>query len=708
MRLRYLVFLLAFLLLGFFITAEKAQAANISISTNVNFCFTLWYGSNRDNVSPTWGGQCIWTGNVSYSGMPTGWYTWSIEGWPSGYRLTGISGDAYQFAGSASWSVSWARDRYNLNVNVNGGGHVTGSGINCPGDCSESYQAGNAVEYFHSEDSGWSWGGWSGACGGPGCIIYFDSDKSLNANFNFTPPQPTASIWASPNPVNYNQSTNVGWSSSNASSCSAGGTLNTWQGSISPLSGSSWSPPLTQSHTLTISCSGPGGTSPPASVNVIVNPPPRPSASISTNPQTVAYNQPTLVSWSSSNVNSCSAGGSLNTWQGSVNPLNGSSWTPPLTANHTLTISCSGPGGPASASASVYIASPTADIKANGVDGSLTIDFNKTVTISWSSSSAGSCTATGTQDTWTGPINPSGGSSESPRLKATKTFGILCYGANGSQASDSVVVNVRGGPIANLKVNDSDGPVTVNWGSKVVLSWSTTEVTSCNATGTLNTWQGPIATSSSSVSLSQRTSPELKTSHTLGISCTGTDGQTYTDNVAVNVVGGPASCTGGRPESITTSKTSGSFSLFADGVSSNATQVLFPTWTDAIEPGHSGPQGDTYWYPGRKLNSNTWTTDVDLARHTGSGHVNVHIYVYPGEVLCATADFYKVASGKIEVKIDAGVSWTLEGPYKTYTGSGPTTLSDVPCGGTYKLIPAARPGFDLSVTPSSSQLLGCP
>ena len=73
---------------------------------------------------------------------------------------------------------------YTLTVSKTGSGTVTGIGINCGTDCSESYAAGAPVTLTTTPASGWSFTGWSGACSGTGvCALTMNSDKNVTATF---------------------------------------------------------------------------------------------------------------------------------------------------------------------------------------------------------------------------------------------------------------------------------------------------------------------------------------------------------------------------------------------------------------------------------------------------------------------------------------------------------------------------------------------
>jgi hypothetical protein len=80
---------------------------------------------------------------------------------------------------------------------------------------------------------------------------------------------------------------------------------------------------------------------------------------------------------------------------------------------------------------------PTVDIKANNSNGPLTINSNTSATLSWTSSNATSCTASGG---WSGSRSTSG-STSTGNLAANRTYTLTCQG-DGGNASDSVTINV--------------------------------------------------------------------------------------------------------------------------------------------------------------------------------------------------------------------------------------------------------------------------
>ncbi len=87
-------------------------------------------------------------------------------------------------------------------------------------------------------------------------------------------------------------------------------------------------------------------------------------------------------------------------------------------------------------------------------------------------------------------------------------------------------------PTVDLKANNSDGPITVSYKSNVVLSWTSENASSCQASGD---WSGTKATSGSqTIQVNQ-----VKT-HNFTLTCKDSSGiKTGTDSVTVNVTPNP-------------------------------------------------------------------------------------------------------------------------------------------------------------------------
>lgn len=82
-----------------------------------------------------------------------------------------------------------------------------------------------------------------------------------------------------------------------------------------------------------------------------------PSVTLSANPASVAANETATLTWSSSNVTSCTASGA---WSGS-RPTAGSEPVGPLSTTSTFELSCNGGSGPATASTTVTVGPPPPD-----------------------------------------------------------------------------------------------------------------------------------------------------------------------------------------------------------------------------------------------------------------------------------------------------------------------------------------------------------
>jgi uncharacterized protein DUF4038/collagenase-like protein with putative collagen-binding domain len=171
-----------------------------------------------------------------------------------------------------------------------------------------------------------------------------------------TPPVPTVSLAANPTDVPSGQSSTLTWSSTGATSCSAtsGPPLAGWSGSKA-TSGSQGTGALTAGTNFSITCSGAGGSQ-SASATVTVQstmpPPAVPTVSIAANPTTVANGFSSALTWSSTNATSCSASGA---WSGAKATSGASVSTGILHASGNFSLSCTGPGGTASATANVKV-----------------------------------------------------------------------------------------------------------------------------------------------------------------------------------------------------------------------------------------------------------------------------------------------------------------------------------------------------------------
>jgi hypothetical protein len=247
--------------------------------------------------------------------------------------------------------------------------------------------------------------------------------------------------------------------------------------------------------------------------------PPAPIVTLSADPATVSLQGSTTLQWSASNAASCTASGG---WSG-TRGLSGSETVGPLAATTTFVLTCTGPGGSASQSASVVVANgspaPTVSISASPAS----IAAGESTSLAWQSTNATGCEASGG---WSGTKATSGNESVGP-VQTSSVYSLSCTGPGGS-ASASASVSVAAAPTLTLQAN----PATVSAGQSATLTWTTTGAASCVASGD---WAGNLAPSGS------RSTGALSATSTFVLACSGSGGS-VTRQVSVTVAAG-----GGAP-----------------------------------------------------------------------------------------------------------------------------------------------------------------
>jgi hypothetical protein len=171
-----------------------------------------------------------------------------------------------------------------------------------------------------------------------------------------------------------------------------------------------------------------------AAVLVTTPVPAPPTISFSAAPDTVTAGQSVTLTWSSTGATSCTASDG---WSG-TRPTSGSQAVAPA-ATTAYILTCMGIGGAASTSVLVTVTTllPTVSLSASPAS----IAAGESSTLTWSSTDAGSCTASGG---WSGARATSGSEAVSP--SSTTTYALSCTGAGGG-ASQSATVTVAAGQI---------------------------------------------------------------------------------------------------------------------------------------------------------------------------------------------------------------------------------------------------------------------
>ena len=158
---------------------------------------------------------------------------------------------------------------------------------------------------------------------------------------------------------------------------------------------------------------------------------------------------------------------------------------------------------------------PTATISA----APATIDGGGSATLTWNSTGAASCTASGG---WSGTRAVSGTQSTGA-LTSSTSYSLTCTGSGGASTVATTTVTVAGGAGATLTAT----PTSVASGATSTLTWSSTDATYCTASGG---WSGTKATSGS------QSTGSLAVPTVYSISCVGPGGGSATASVTVNVV----------------------------------------------------------------------------------------------------------------------------------------------------------------------------
>ena len=130
-------------------------------------------------------------------------------------------------------------------------------------------------------------------------------------------------------------------------------------------------------------------------------------------------------------------------------------------------------------------------------------------TLSWSSTNATSCTASGA---WSGSKATSG-SASTGSLTASKEYTLSCTGSSGTTSQKVTVTVTSSTPAPTVSIAAS--PTSVTSGGSSTLTWSSTNASSCSASGS---WSGGKPTSGSA------STGSLTANSTFTLSCIGAGG----------------------------------------------------------------------------------------------------------------------------------------------------------------------------------------
>ena len=374
---------------------------------------------------------------------------------------------------------------------------------------------------------------------------------------------PTVNLTASPTHVSYNGVSTLSWNSDNATSCMATGGANNWGGSV-PLDGSQSSGNLTHTTTFTITCTNGQGQSATDSATVTVDSVGnQPTVNLTADDTSIDDGDHTTLRWTSNNADYCTASGGRNGWSGSRS-TSGTFNTGDLHNDTTYTIQCYNNYGSATDSVTVRVDDnnnngnePDVRIYANPS----TVNYNGSSIITWDSDDADTCRSTGGTSGWSKSSRGRSGTFYANGITSDTTFNITCENDEGT-ARDSVTVRVQGTTVGNQPtvVLYADS-TNVTYGGTTFIRWSTTNATSCFASGGSTGWAG-----TKSIGPGSFYTGSLYSARTYILTCSNNYGSS-TDSVIVGVRG--------RTTTTTTRPPASSLVLITTSIDRN--QPILPT-----------------------------------------------------------------------------------------------------------------------------------
>ena len=464
---------------------------------------------------------------------------------------------------------------------------------------------------------------------------------------------PIVSLAATPDVVAMGGTARVSWSSTGAMRCKGSGDWNGRQ----PTEGTFTTPALQSNKSYGLQCVGLGGTT--ASQTTVQvsasSPPPMPVTTLTANPASIMSGGSSTLTWSATDADNCVASGA---WSG-TKAVSGTQSVGPLTANGSYSLACTGAGGSSSATATVLVQQPAAAPTLTFAASPLSVASGGSSTLTWSSTNATSCAASGD---WTGTKAVSG-SASTGALTAGKTYTLACTGAGGAVSrSASVAIAAPSAPTLTFTAS----PTSVQSGAASQLTWSTTNATSCSASGS---WSGAKATAGT------QSTGALTANGSYMLTCTGAGGS-VSQTAAVTLLPAPTL----------------TFTASPVGVASGSASQLTWTSTNATACTASGS------WTGAKATSGTQSTGALTAPGTytltcsGTGGTiaqTASVTILPAPTLTFTASPTSVASGsasQLTWSTTNATSCVASGGWSgARATSGTTSTGTLTANGTYTL-----------------------
>ena len=179
-------------------------------------------------------------------------------------------------------------------------------------------------------------------------------------------------------------------------------------------------------------------------------------STLNASPNPVQQQEQLTVSWSSTNATSCEPVGTLPEWLSANIGLQGPETFGIVSqpGDYDVGVECSNPGGTATSNivtVTVEEADPDAPTINSWTASPTTVDAGDSITFSWSTTDATSCSAQGNLPGWSGPKSTQGPESITVPIGTTPSnysARLSCSNASGSTTSNAITITVQDGGIA--------------------------------------------------------------------------------------------------------------------------------------------------------------------------------------------------------------------------------------------------------------------
>lgn len=323
------------------------------------------------------------------------------------------------------------------------------------------------------------------------------------------PPPPTLTFSAAPSNISGGSSSNLSWTTTNASALKidqgVGAQQNVSAGSVSV------SPAVTTTYTAT--ASGANNQSVTQQVTITVTSPPAPTLTFAASPATIDAGASSTLTWTTTNASSLTIDNGI----GAVSNLSGGSIAVHPSSTTTYTATALGTNNQSiTLTATVTVRPPAPTLTFAARPSSIVIGSSSTLT--WATTNVSSLTI----DNGVGAVNVSSGS-VAVDPASTTTYTATALGTNNQSITLTATVTVRP-PAPTLKF--AANPTAIASGGSAMLSWTTSNAASL----TIDNGVGAVSdVAAGSIAVT----PTATTTYTA--TATGSDNQTVSATASVTV-----------------------------------------------------------------------------------------------------------------------------------------------------------------------------